>query len=129
MSLKPASTNMDQLFLGHTHLGNLLIILGLACVTVISRSFFFISEKEGNLPPWAQRGLRYAPIAALAAVIAPEVVMTQGTLITSLQDARLYAVAAGILYFYVRRGAGQVVLGTIVSGMAVYLPLHLGLGW
>ncbi|TAF68664.1 MAG: AzlD domain-containing protein, partial [Curvibacter sp.] len=24
---------------------------------------------------------------------------------------------------------GQAVLGTILSGMAVYLPLHVGLGW
>jgi len=120
---------MQQLFSGHTHIGTLLIIVALACVTVVSRSFFFISKKEGNLPSWAQRGLRYAPIAALAAVIAPEVVMTQGAIITTLQDARLYALAAGILYFYLRRGSGQAVLGTIVSGMAVYLPLRLGLGW
>ena len=104
-------------------------ILGLAVVTVITRSFFFISSKPWNLPSWAQRGLQYAPIAALAAVIVPEMVMTQGHFITSWQDARLFAVAAGAGWFFWRKGRGQAVLGTILAGMAVYLPLHLGLGW
>jgi hypothetical protein len=44
-------------------------------------------------------------------------------------DARLFAVAAGVAWFFWRKGGGQAVLGTIVVGMAVYLPLHLGLGW
>ena len=105
------------------------IIVGLTVVTVLTRCFFFISSKPWTLPHWAQRGLRYAPIAALAAVVVPEVVMTQGHLIGSWQDARLFSVAAGVAWFFWRKGAGQAVLGTIVIGMAVYLPLHLGLGW
>jgi branched-subunit amino acid transport protein len=119
----------DQFFVGTTDGWTLLTILGMAGVTVVARSFFFISDKEWTMPPWAQRGLQYAPIAALAAVIVPEIVMTQGALIHTLKDARLYAVAAGLAYFVYRRGAGQAVLGTILSGMAVYLPLHIGLGW
>ena len=107
----------------------LLIIVGLAGVTVLTRCFFFISSKPWSLPSWAQRGLQYAPIAALAAVIAPEVLMTQGQFISTWQDARLFAGAAGAAWFFWRKGAGQAVLGTIIVGMAVYLPLHLGLGW
>ena len=107
----------------------LLTIVALAGVTVVTRSFFFISSRPWTLPQWAQRGLQYAPIAALAAVIVPEMVMTQGQLITSWQDARLFAVAAGAGWFFWRQGSGQAVLGTIVVGMAVYLPLRLGLGW
>ena len=106
-----------------------LIIVGLTCVTVLARCFFFISSKPWHLPQWAERGLQFAPIAALAAVVVPEVVMTQGHLIATLQDARIYGAIAGAVYFYWRRGAGQAVLGTIVSGLAVYVPLHLGLGW
>jgi branched-subunit amino acid transport protein len=104
-------------------------IIGLAGVTVLTRSFFFISSKPWTLPQWAQRGLQYAPIAALAAVVVPEIVMTQGQLIGTWQDARLFAVGAGAAWFFWRRGTGQAVLGTIVVGMAVYLPLHLVLGW
>jgi branched-subunit amino acid transport protein len=107
----------------------LAVIAGLTLVTVITRCFFFLSAQPWHLPHWAQRGLQYAPIAALAAVVAPEVVMSQGQLIHTWQDARLYAIATGLAYFVWRKGRGQAVLGTIVSGMAVYLPLHLGWGW
>lgn len=114
---------------GDTDLWTIAVIIGLAGVTVLTRSFFFISSKPWRLPHWAQRGLQYAPIAALAAVIVPEMVMTQGQFISTWQDARLFAVAAGAGWFFWRKGAGQAVLGTIVAGMAVYLSLHLGLGW
>ncbi len=112
-----------------TQIWRLSVIIGLAAVTVLTRSFFYISSKPWKLPRWAERGLHYAPIAALAAVIVPESVMLQGHLISSWQDARLFALAAGAAWFFWRKGAGQAVLGTIVAGMAVYLPLHLGLGW
>lgn len=106
---------------GHT----LLTILALAVVTVITRGFFFMSERTWTLPHWAQRGLQYAPIAALSAVVMPEVLMSQGHLVSTWQDARLFAALAGALWFFWQRG----VLGTIVCGMTVYLPLHIGLGW
>lgn len=106
---------------GHT----LLTILALAVVTVVTRGFFFMSERTWTLPNWAQRGLQYAPIAALSAVVMPEILMSQGHLVSTWQDARLFAALAGALWFFWRRG----VLGTIVCGMAVYLPLHIGLGW
>ncbi|MFM2426886.1 MAG: hypothetical protein RL707_712 [Pseudomonadota bacterium] len=115
---------MSDLFVG-TDVWTLCVILGLAVVTVVSRSFFFISSKPWHLPHWAQRGLQYAPIAALSAVVLPEIVMTQGQFITSWQDARLFAAAAGVLVYVAKRN----VLLTILGGMAVYLPLHLALGW
>ncbi len=114
---------------GETSLWTLVTIVGLAVVTVVTRSFFFISSKPWHLPHWAQRGLQYAPIAALAGVIVPEMVMTQGHFISTWQDARLFAVAAGAGWYFWRKGAGQAVLGTILVGMAVYLPLHLVWGW
>lgn len=101
------------------------VIAGLSCVTVVARSFFFISSKPWSLPHWAQRGLQYAPIAALSAVVVPEVVMSQGQLVATWQDARLFAAAAGAAAYYWRRD----VLFTIIAGMAVYLPLHIVLGW
>jgi len=101
------------------------VIVGLTVITVVSRSFFFIFDQPWHLPHWAQRGLQYAPIAALSAVIVPEIVMSQGQLVSTWQDARLFAAAAGALVFFWRRD----VLLTIVLGMAVYLPLHIGWGW
>lgn len=107
----------------------LLVIVGLTAITVLTRSLFFWSSKPWQLPRWLQRGLQYAPIAALSAVILPELVMTQGQLITTLLDARLFAVLAGAAWFFRYRGKSHAVLGTIVMGMLVYLPLHLLLAW
>lgn len=104
---------------------HLLTILALGVVTLVTRCFFFLSDKPWTLPHWAQRGLQFAPIAALSAVVLPEIVMSQGVLLTTWQDARPYAALAGAVWFFWRGG----VLGTIVAGMAVYLPLHIGLGW
>ncbi len=115
--------------MNETDLWTLVTIAGLTAVTVLARSFFFISSRNWALPHWAQRGLQYAPIAALAAVIVPEIVMVHGDVIDTWRDARLFAAAAGAAYFFWCRGAGQAVLGTIVAGMTVYLPLQLGLGW
>lgn len=108
-----------------TDLWTLAVIVGLALVTVVTRGFFLISSQPWSLPPWALRALQYAPIAALSAVVVPEVVMTQGELIDTWRDARLFAAVAGAAWYFWRSG----VLGTIVVGMAVYLPLRLGLGW
>lgn len=108
-----------------TDLWTVATIFGMGAMTVITRSFFFLSSKPWTLPGWAQRGLHYAPIAALAAVIVPEMVMSQGQLISTWKDARLFAVAAGVAWYYWRRD----LLGTIIAGMAVYLPLHMYLGW
>ena len=108
-----------------TDLWTMAVIVGLALVTVITRGFFVFSSRPWRLPSWAERGLQYAPIAALTAVVVPEVVMTQGHLITTWQDARIFGAAAGMAMFFWRRNT----LLTIVAGMVVYLPLHLGLGW
>ena len=99
--------------------------IGLAVITLVTRTFFLVPERELPMPEWLKRGLRYAPLAALTAVIAPEIVMSNGQLITTLMDARLPALVCATLYFWLRRG----ILGTIVVGMLVYLPLHIGLGW
>ncbi len=101
------------------------VIAGLALVTILARGFFLISGQPWNLPHWAQRGLQYAPIAALAAVVVPEVVTSQGHLVSSWQDARLFSAVTGAAAYFWRKD----VLFTIVAGMAVYLPLHIAWGW
>ncbi len=109
----------------HSEVWTFAAILGLALVTVVTRCFFFILDRPWTLPAWVDRALHYAPVAALAGVVAPEVVMQGGHMIATWQDARLFAAAAGALLYYWRRS----VLLTILAGMLVYLPLHLGLGW
>lgn len=104
-------------------------IVGLALMTVLTRSFFFISSRPWSLPRWAQRGLPYAPIAALSAVVVPELLLTQGQFGNPLTDARTWGALAGMVWFYFMRRSHNAIIGTIVVGMMVYLPLHIGLGW
>lgn len=103
----------------------LIAIAGLTLITLVTRGFFFLSRRELPLPAWLQQGLRYAPLAALAAVLAPEVLMTNGQLISTWQDARPYAVVAAAAWFFWRGG----MFGTLVTGLVVFLPLRIGLGW
>lgn len=100
-------------------------VVGLALITVLTRGFFLFPERDLPIPAWLQQGLRYTPLAALAAVVAPEVLMSHGELIGTWRDARLPAVAAAAAYFYVRRD----ILGTIVAGTAAMFGFRLGLGW
>jgi branched-subunit amino acid transport protein len=103
----------------------LAVIIGLAGITVLTRCFFFILDRPWTLPNWAHRALQYAPVAALAGVVVPEVVMSGGHLVATWRDARLFAALVGALLYFWRHN----VLITMLAGMAVYLPLHLGLGW
>lgn len=100
-------------------------LIGLGAITVLTRGFFMIGDRPWPMPAWLRELLKVAPLAALVAVVAPEVFMTQGQLITTWQDARWPAAVAATGYYFWRKG----ILGTILVGMAVMLPLKLGLGW
>lgn len=109
-----------------THWEIVVTLLAMGVVTVVTRAFFLIPRRDLPMPHWLRRGLRYAPLGAMAAVVVPEIAMTsQGDLISSWRDARLYAVAASTAYYFWRRD----ILGTIVAGTAVMLALRIGLGW
>jgi len=103
-----------------------LTICGLGLITLLTRSFFLLPRREVPMPGWLREALRYAPLAALVAVVVPEIVLQpDGSLIDTWKDARLYAAAAGIGWYAWRRD----ILGTIVVGTAVLLALRIGLGW
>ncbi len=108
-----------------TDVWTLAVIAGLAAVTVLARCFFFILDRPWSLPGWAERALQFAPVAALAGVVAPEVVMANGQLVATLLDARIFATAAAVALYFWKKS----VMLTLLGGMAVYLPLHLALGW
>ncbi len=100
-------------------------IAGLVLITIGTRGFFVLPERDLPMPEWLREGLRYAPIGALVAVIAPDLVMSQGRLITTWMDPRLFGAAAATAWFAWRRD----MLGTIIVGTAVMLLCRLGLGW
>ena len=102
-----------------------LVVLGLAAISALSRSFFFLSRREWTMPPMVERGLRYAPLAALAAVVAPDVLLTAGQWVPHWQDPRVVAALVAIGWATWRKG----MLGTIIVGMTVFTGLRFGLGW
>ena len=100
-------------------------VLGLAVVTVVARGFFLFPRRAWAVPGWLQRSLQLAPLAALVAVLAPEIFMSNGHLVETWRDARLPAALAATLWYARRPG----VLGPLLIGLAVYLPARLLLGW
>jgi branched-subunit amino acid transport protein len=100
-------------------------IAGLVLITIATRGFFILPERELPMPEWLREGLRYAPIGALVAVIAPELVLSQGRLIGTWMDARLAGAAAATAWYVWRRD----MLGTIVVGTATMMIFRMGLGW
>jgi branched-subunit amino acid transport protein len=102
-----------------------LTTLGMAVVILLCRASFLLPDEELPMPGWLREGLRYAPVAALAAVVAPELVLTQGHLIDSWRDARIFGAVAGLAFYAWRRS----LFGTIVCGTGVMLALKFGLGW
>lgn len=98
------------------------LVVGLTTVTVISRALFLMPHKPWDLPSRLRLALRYAPAAALAAVVAPELLLH-----TSLGPSwvKLGAAAVASGYFLWRRG----ILGTILTGMLAYWVLMGLQGW
>ncbi|HEX2545720.1 MAG TPA: AzlD domain-containing protein [Ramlibacter sp.] len=99
--------------------------LGMAAIALACRAFFLVPKEDLPMPNWLREGLRFAPVAALAAVVAPELVMAQGHLVDTWRDARIFGALAGLAFFAWRRS----LFGTIVCGTAVMLALRFGLGW
>jgi branched-subunit amino acid transport protein len=90
-------------------------------ITSLTRALFLIGGKRMILPPRVQRALRYAPAAALAAVVIPDLLSTPSGLSVAFSNHALYASLCGLAWYIWRRG----MLGTIVVGMVVFTGLRL----
>jgi branched-subunit amino acid transport protein len=98
-----------------------LCILGMTVVTTLTRAMFLIGGERTVLPARVQRMLRYAPAAALAAVVLPDVLATPEGLSFAPTNHEFYAALSGLAWFLWRR----TMLGTIVVGMIVFTLLRL----
>lgn len=92
----------------------------LTLATLIARSSLFLLGHAVKLPPKLLHALRYAPAAALAAIIAPDLLVQGGSLNLSLMNPKLLAaICAGLFYLRTRH-----LLGTIVIGMLTFSVLR-----
>lgn len=90
--------------------------------TLITRSGFFLFGHAVKLPPRLKHALSYAPAAAMAAIVTPDLVMAAGgTVDVSLANPKLLAGLGGAIFFVATRH----LLGTIVAGMALFTVLRL----
>jgi len=96
------------------------VIVGMTLVTLITRAFFLFAGNRVNLPLRAQRALRYAPAAALAAVVVPDVLTWHDALTLSFANHQMLAAVAGLLWYLWRRS----MIETIVFGMLVLTALR-----
>ncbi|NUT59972.1 AzlD domain-containing protein [Herbaspirillum sp. C9C3] len=88
--------------------------------TVITRSGFFLFGHAVKLPPRLKHALSYAPAAAMAAIIFPDLVTTGGAVEISLANPKLLAgIGAGAFFVATRH-----LLGTIVAGMSLFTLLR-----
>ena len=100
-----------------------LIIALMTLATLLTRSSLFLLGGKIKLPPKVQHALRYAPAAALAAIVVPDLVLNGGTASASIDwtNPRLLAGTGAALFFLATRH----LLGTIVVGMLLFTLLRL----
>jgi len=104
-----------------SHLETWIAILGMTVITVLSRALFLMAGERVTVPDRLQRALRYAPAAALAAIVLPDLLTFDGHLAISPGNDKLMAgIAATVFYVLTRR-----MVGMIAVGMAVYTALRL----
>ena len=113
-------------------------IAGLTAVVVLSRSSFLLLPARWRPGPRAEQWLRYAPLAALAALVVTDTFMplfqgrpgavdaagAVGWLQALLADARVPAGATLLAIGTI----GRRPFGALMAGMAVYLGLRLAYG-
>ncbi|MES2902188.1 MAG: AzlD domain-containing protein [Pseudomonadota bacterium] len=97
-------------------------VLGLA--TAITRSSFWLVGHHITIPKRVQEMLRFAPACALAAIIAPDLLMGgAGPLQFDPLNIKLGAAVAATGYYLLRRN----MLEMIVFGMLVFTALRIWL--
>ncbi len=100
-------------------------IVALAIATAATRSSFWLIGHHINIPKRVQEMLRFAPACALAAIIAPDLLLTPGgQFVIGEHLWKLVAGLAAIAYYLFRRN----MLETIIFGMLFFTILRLSLG-
>ena len=92
------------------------ILIGLA--TTLPRASFIVLGNRVTLPSVLQRALRYAPAAALAAIVVPDVLVVGGTL--EIFNPKLAAAIVAVTAAALSRNAWL----PFIAGMAVLLGIR-----
>jgi branched-subunit amino acid transport protein len=94
----------------------------LTLATILTRCLVFMFPNAIKLPSKVQHALRYAPAAALAAVILPDLFYNgSGSFDLGLSNPKMLAGVGALVFCILTRQ----MLGTIVVGMAIFTGLRL----
>lgn len=96
------------------------LVAVLAVGTFLVRlSFLEIFTWLESVPQWLERALWYVPAAVLAAILAPRVLLADGTLLVGPGNEKLLAIMpAAVVAWYTEN-----MLATVIAGMAVLWAL------
>jgi branched-subunit amino acid transport protein len=97
------------------------VILGLTVITYITRGFFLLVGERMELSETLQNALRYAPAAALVAIIAPEMFFTQGSSELEINSPYFCGGICSIIVFWLSKS----MLLTIILGMLAFTAIRL----
>ena len=92
------------------------IIVGLALMSLVTRAVYFIFGDHLPLSDGVRRALRYAPVAALTAIILPEILPWSVQDGPRLDPYKLIAAFFAVLAYWRTRSA----VWLMVTGMAAY---------
>ena len=98
-----------------------LAIVGIGLTGVVTRCSFLVLGERFRLPPIAERALKHAPAAALAAIIAPALLVADGHLDVAPGNHRLLAAIVAAIVMWKSRS----MLWTMAVGLAVFTVLRL----
>jgi branched-subunit amino acid transport protein len=96
-------------------------LIGLFLMTAISRCAVLLWPRPIVLTPRLQRALRFAPMAAIAAVIVPSVLFGPGgAIVDAIHPKTLSALACLVAWWVTRQMAS-----CLLTGLAVYVVMKL----
>ncbi|SFH14631.1 Branched-chain amino acid transport protein [Desulfotomaculum arcticum] len=98
----------------------LLIIVGMATATFFTRFACLALFSRSGVPGWLEKWLKHVPAAILTALIAPALLLPQGSLDISTDNHYLLAGCVAAVTAYKSRS----VIATITLGLAVMFALR-----
>jgi branched-subunit amino acid transport protein len=95
------------------------VIVGMAVVTLANRATLLLLAGRFRLPRALEDALKFAPAAALAAIVVPDLLVSGGRVDLTFENIRLYAGLAGFAVALLLRST----LFAIVVGMFALFAL------
>jgi branched-subunit amino acid transport protein len=99
------------------------LLVGMGLVTLGTRGFFMFLGDRVRMPELILRSIRYAPLAAIVAILAPEIVMPNGAAEISQFNWAIPQIWAGLAAFVTFTWLRSM-LPTLIVGMLVYSALR-----